>query len=186
MPSKKKVSVQEKVEKIAEEARKKISDNWMMNPYWLEKKEHILQPTITQMEKTSKVQAIGDVNQWDWPKGTIYYHTLEMENGETISLGKTKENAFSVGEEVTYEEYTKSNGKKWYKHVTDSQKQYGGKSYSNSRNYRAESVSYSMSYAKDIFIAKIQAWEELDLNDLKNHFEGIFNAMQEKYQEIEA
>lgn len=53
--------------------------------------------------KESKILAITKTRERDWPKGTIYYITLQLENGEYITLGKTKSDAFKVGDLVKYE-----------------------------------------------------------------------------------
>lgn len=62
--------------------------------------------------KTSKILEIMKINPRDGKNGTIYYITLKLENGETISLGKKKENAFAVGQEISYIETVDANGKK--------------------------------------------------------------------------
>lgn len=53
--------------------------------------------------KESKILAITKTRKRDWPKGTVYYITLQLENGEYITLGKTKPDAFKVGDLVKYE-----------------------------------------------------------------------------------
>lgn len=61
--------------------------------------------------KKSKILEITKTRLREWPNGNLYYITLRLENGEYITLGKKKENAFSIGQEVRYEEVEK--GKKW-------------------------------------------------------------------------
>jgi hypothetical protein len=51
--------------------------------------------------KTSKIKNVGNVKEWNSGKGTIYYHNLEMENGDKINIGKMKQQ--QVGWELTYE-----------------------------------------------------------------------------------
>ena len=53
--------------------------------------------------KTAKITEIIKVNEWKWPKGTIYYINMKLDNDDTISLGKKKSDAFKVGDTVTYE-----------------------------------------------------------------------------------
>lgn len=50
---------------------------------------------------TSKVKRIEEIKEWAGQKGTVYYHNLEMENGDKINIGKQKQ--LSVGDELTYE-----------------------------------------------------------------------------------
>lgn len=53
--------------------------------------------------KTSTIKEITKVNEWKWPNGTIYYINMKLENGETISLGKKKADAFKPWDTVNYE-----------------------------------------------------------------------------------
>jgi len=62
--------------------------------------------------KTSKITEILSVKIREGKNGKLYYHNLKLENGETISLGKKKENAFTVGQEISYTETVDANGKK--------------------------------------------------------------------------
>ena len=53
--------------------------------------------------KESKILAITKTKERDWPKGTVYYITLQLENGEYITLGKTNPDAFKIGDTIKYE-----------------------------------------------------------------------------------
>lgn len=61
--------------------------------------------------KKSKILAITKTRLREGANGKIYYITLRLENGEYITLWKKKEDAFKVGQDVTYREVEK--GKKW-------------------------------------------------------------------------
>lgn len=61
--------------------------------------------------KTSKVVEITKTKVREGANGKLYYITLRLENWEYITLWKKKENAFSIGQEIKYEEIEK--GKKW-------------------------------------------------------------------------
>ena len=55
--------------------------------------------------KTSKISKIVSVNERNkWEHGPIFYFTMDMENGETIKLWKKKQDAFKLGDTVSYEE----------------------------------------------------------------------------------
>lgn len=56
-------------------------------------------------------------NPQNWQK--VYYSELVLDNKQTISLGKTKENYFKVGDEVTYTSYQDANGKTKFKEVNE-------------------------------------------------------------------
>lgn len=64
--------------------------------------------------KTSKVKNVQDVKEWNGKNGAVYYHNVELENGDKINIGKKKQ--LQIGDEITYEiigdlgqhEYTKA------------------------------------------------------------------------------
>lgn len=56
-------------------------------------------------------------NPQNWQK--VYYSELVLDNKQTISLGKTKENYFKVGDEVTYTSYQDANGKTKFKEINE-------------------------------------------------------------------
>ena len=56
-------------------------------------------------------------NPQNWQK--VYYSELVLDNKQTISLGKTKENYFKVGDKVTYTSYQDANGKTKFKEVNE-------------------------------------------------------------------
>jgi len=62
--------------------------------------------------KTAKITEITKVNKWDkWDHWPIYYISMKLDNNETITLWKKKEDAFKVGDTVNYE--VVEEGKKW-------------------------------------------------------------------------
>ena len=73
--------------------------------------------------KTSKILEILSIKTREGKNGKLYYHSLKLENGETISLGKKKEDAFAVGQEISYIETVDANGKK---KRSEPKKSYGG------------------------------------------------------------
>lgn len=61
--------------------------------------------------KTSTVKEITKVNEWDWPHGKVFYINMKMENWDTISLGKKAEDAFKVGDSISWEDYSDASWK---------------------------------------------------------------------------
>ena len=61
--------------------------------------------------KTSTVKEITKVNEWDWPHGKVFYINMKMENWDTISLGKKTEDAFKVGDSISWEDYSDASWK---------------------------------------------------------------------------
>jgi hypothetical protein len=70
--------------------------------------------------KTSKILEILGVKERQGGQMTIYYITVKLENGETITLGKRKKDALVVGQSITYTEEETADGKKKYKEVRPS------------------------------------------------------------------
>ena len=61
--------------------------------------------------KTSTVKEITKVNEWDWPHWKVFYINMKMENWDTISLGKKTEDAFKVGDSISWEDYSDASWK---------------------------------------------------------------------------
>jgi len=49
----------------------------------------------------SKVEKIVEIKPWTGSNGTVHYHSLVMDNGDKINIGKKKE--LAIGEELCYE-----------------------------------------------------------------------------------
>ena len=82
--------------------------------------------------KTSVIKLIVGCKEWDGGNGTVYYQSLQMENGDKINIGKKKK--LEIGDELTYEiidtqqEYNKARS------VSPNFSQGGGQS-NRSKNY---------------------------------------------------
>jgi len=64
---------------------------------------------MTSTAKTSKIKKVVNIKEWKGGNGVVFYHNLEMENGDKINLGKKKE--CQIGWDLTYE-------------ITDTQQEY--------------------------------------------------------------
>jgi len=106
--------------------------------------------------KTDKVKSILGIKPFESAHGTIYYHQLEMESGLIGEIGKKKENAFRVGDSLTFTVEDTSFGKK-FKEV----KEFGGGGNfgggDSGRNAQGSARSFALSYAKDTEVALIAA-----------------------------
>lgn len=49
------------------------------------------------------IKEIWKARKWEWPHGDVFYIPLTLDNGETITLGKKKEDAFKVWDTISYE-----------------------------------------------------------------------------------
>lgn len=102
--------------------------------------------------KTAKVTEILGCKPWNGPNGTIYFHKIELDNGDIGEIGKKKENAFNIGDSVTYTAEQTEYGLK-LKAVQQNGFGGGGKS-------QGSPASFCLSYAKDVCVAMIPAHPE--------------------------
>lgn len=56
------------------------------------------------MEKTSKIKSCRFVREWQGQNGTVYYHAVELENGDKGEVGARKQDPEELqpGKELTY------------------------------------------------------------------------------------
>ena len=102
--------------------------------------------------QTSKVKEILSTKEWKWPNGTVRFYTMEMEDGNKVNIGKKSDNAFVVGDELTYtitevDEY----GVKKIKEVKDAPQQ--TQRSTQKEGWKEKYVSFAASYAKDVLVA---------------------------------
>ena len=107
------------------------------------------------MEKTSKIIKSEFKNEWTGQNGTVYYHTLELENGDRGSIGAKSKNPdkLAVGQELTY---TIENDK--IKAVNKPFVKGGG---FKSEPFEHKCAGYAMAYAKDLVVAGNVKTEQL-------------------------
>lgn len=112
------------------------------------------------MQKTSIITSCLFNREWAGQNGTVYFHTITLENGDTGSIG-TKEKLpakLAVGQELTYEisqdgEY---NGVPKYKIKAISATQYsggGGGGYKAKTSTPVQIRTMCLAYAKDLAVA---------------------------------
>ena len=94
--------------------------------------------------KTSKIKVVKSIKPYNGTNGTVYYHLLDMENGDKINIGKKKE--LQVSEEICYQmievgqqEYNKS------KSAQPEQPAFTG----GFKKQQGTTASFALAYAKD-------------------------------------
>lgn len=100
------------------------------------------------MEKTAKIVKSEFRNEWANPKGgVIYFHSLEMDNGDIGQIGTKDRNTdkISVGSELTY---TIENGR--IKAVSKPFVKGGG---FKAEPFEHKAAGYAMAYAKDLVVS---------------------------------
>lgn len=122
------------------------------------------------MEKTSKIKSSKFLKEWQGEKGIIYYHEIELENGDHGQIG-TKErlpDKLAVGQELTYTIESSSYGNK-IKAVSQSGGFRGGKP---QRDPKEQMISFAMAYSRDLVVAG-----KIELGQMNQYFDKIYEAM---------
>lgn len=89
--------------------------------------------------KTATVKEVGNVRKWEGPRGDVYYHFIELDNGDKGSIGKRSAGAIKPGDKI---DYTIEGGK--IKQVMPQRQGFGNK---------PSTAAMSLAYSKDIAIA---------------------------------
>ncbi len=123
------------------------------------------------MEKTAKITRTTFKNEWKGTNGSVFYHDIELDNGDKGSVGAKSANPekLNPGQSLTYTmEGTKikavatpsSGGGAWPK---------GGKA---APEPRIQMISFAMAYTKDLVVAG-----KVDLKNLGEQFEILYAKM---------
>lgn len=120
--------------------------------------------------KTAKVTAVTGVRPYDGKFGRVFYHQIELDNGDKGSVGKKSENAVKVGDVLNYE----INGDN-IKLIQPQQ----GNGFKGGQS-RGSSASFALAYAKDLMVAAmplhpevpVSQWVEVSLSAAKK-FQGF-------------
>ena len=127
--------------------------------------------------ETSKVKSITGTKKRAGTNGDVFYHSLEMENGDKVNVGKKTDNFFKVGDEIKYEVVsTDERGVKKIKEIKDSP--FGAKP-SFQKNYIKDSVSMALSYSKDLVCAG-----KVEIKDIETVAEKLHLWMSAKYLDL--
>lgn len=122
------------------------------------------------MEKKAKITRTVFKNEWAGPNGSVYYHDIELDNGDKGSIGSKEKMPVKLnpGSELTY---TIDNGK-----IKAVNAPSGGGSFSGSGKKgpdpKVQIVGFAMSYSKDLVIAG-----KVDIKQLPETFERIHALM---------
>ena len=105
------------------------------------------------MEKTSVIKSCVFTKEFKGDNGSVFYHNLTMENGDSGSIGAKEQNPpkLAVGQELTYTIETTERGNK-IKAVSNKPK-FGGGSGRPSEPIELKMATFSLSYAKDIVVS---------------------------------
>lgn len=125
------------------------------------------------MEKTAKITRTTFKNEWAGPNSIIYYHDIELDNGDKGSIGaKDKMPAkLNPGQSLTYT----IEGNK----IKAVQEQKAGAFFggggNKGRDPKVQIIGFAMSYSKDLVVAG-----KIELSKMNEYFEKIHAAMAAK------
>ncbi len=129
------------------------------------------------MEKTSKIKSSKFLKEWQGEKGIIYYHEIELDNGDHGQIG-TKErlpDKLNVGQELTYTIESSSYGNKIKAVSAGSGSGFrGGKP---QRDPKEQMISFATAYTKDLIVAG-----KIDIKDLEPAVKRMYQVMKSLYE----
>lgn len=126
------------------------------------------------MEKKAKITRTTFKNEWAGPNGNVYYHDIELDNGDKGSIG-TKEKMparLNPGQELTYTIQENHNGPDKIKAVnTPAGAGFvgGGK---KGPDPKVQIAGFAMAYTKDLVVA-----DKIKVDQLPAIFEKIHSLM---------
>lgn len=123
------------------------------------------------MEKKAKITRTTFKNEWAGPNGNVYYHDIELDNGDKGSIGSKEKmpSKLNPGSELTY---TIDNGK--IKAVAPAGGGFAGGA-RKGPDPKVQIVGFAMSYTKDLVIA-----DKIKIGELPVIFEKIHKLMADK------
>jgi hypothetical protein len=125
------------------------------------------------MEKKAKITRAVFKNEWTGNGNTVYYHDIELDNGDKGSIGSKEKMPAKLnpGNELTY---TIDNGK-----IKDVNAQVGGGGFAGGGKKgpdpKVQIVGFAMSYTKDLVVAG-----KVTIEQLPPIFEKIHKLMSDK------
>lgn len=127
------------------------------------------------MEKTAKITRTVFVSEWSGPSGQVYYHEIELSNGDKGQIGSKEKMPAKLnpGSELTYTIEETARGNK-IKAVSTPGQQGGFKGRASDPKQSFTTMGYS--YAKDLVVAG-----KIDMKDFHLLARDIFDNMVKNY-----
>lgn len=126
--------------------------------------------------KTAKITRTTFVNEWSGPSGKVYYHEIELSNGDKGQIGSKEKGPAKLnpGSELTYTIEETAHGSKIKAVVPPTQgfKPGGGKPSDPKLSF----TTMSYSYAKDLVVAG-----KMDMHGFHGLAKDIFDNMVKNY-----
>lgn len=128
------------------------------------------------MEKKAKITRTVFKNEWAGPNGTVYYHDVELDNGDKGSIGSKEKMPAKLnpGQELTYTIEADTRGGFKIKAMNAN----AGGGFGGGRkgpDPKVQIVGFAMSYTKDLIIGG-----KIEISKLPETFERIHSLMAAK------
>lgn len=127
------------------------------------------------MEKKAKITRTTFKNEWTGGGNTVYYHDIELDNGDKGSIGSKEKmpSRLNPGQELTYTIEHSSNGNKIK--AVNTAPAFGGGGGKKGPDPKVQIVGFAMSYTKDLIVA-----DKVKVDQLPAIFEKIHALMAAK------
>lgn len=132
------------------------------------------------MEKKAKITRTVFKNEWKGPNGTVYFHRIELDNGDTGSIG-AKESMpakLNPGNELTYTIEPDPDPRGDFKIKAVNTASVGGGGFHGGKkgpDPKVQIVGFAMAYTKDLVVA-----DKVKIDQLPAIFEKIHGLMASK------
>lgn len=129
------------------------------------------------MEKKAKITRTIFKQEWKGDKGSVFYHDIELDNGDKGSIGAKEQNPAKLnpGQELTYTIETGQHGNK-IKAVAPAG---GGGGFSGGGRRgpepKTQIIGFAMSYTKDLVVAG-----KITMDQMPSIFQSIYKLMADK------
>lgn len=125
--------------------------------------------------KTAKITRTTFVSEWAGPNGNVYYHSIELDNGDSGQIGSKEKMPAKLnpGQELTYTLESTPRGNK-IKAVVENRPQFKG-SGKPQVDPRQQVATFAMSYTKDLIVAS-----QVKLGDMEAVFDRMYKAIMSK------
>lgn len=130
------------------------------------------------MEKRAKITRTVFVSEWSSPSGQIYYHEIELDNGDKGQIGSKEKmpDKLNPGNVLVYTIEATTRGNK-IKAVSQGTPAFAGKKVF--QDPRAQFIGFVHAYAKDLVVAG-----KVELKDINGAAESMFKNMIKLYETI--
>ena len=125
------------------------------------------------MEKKAKIVRTVFKNEWTGNGNTVYYHDIELDNGDKGSIGSKEKmpSKLNPGSELTYT----IDGNKIKAVNSQPSGGFGGGGFAKKVDPKVQIIGFAMSYTKDLIVAG-----KVPLNELDKYFNHVHSLMSSK------